>query len=104
MSKSFLFALFISAFAPAGASAYMAPAPVPIPAAFQREMSPYAACAAEAQEQFLSGPAHDAFMQGCTKTAVARYCADAASAKGVMKKRRAAFVKNCAAALAEAER
>ncbi|WP_457797471.1 hypothetical protein [Methylocystis sp. S23] len=85
------------------ASAYMAAAPVPIPAAFERPMSPAAACAAEAQDQFLSGPAFDAFMDKCTRVAVADLCERAASARKLTGKKRAAFARECAAQVEQAQ-
>jgi hypothetical protein len=107
MSKKFLPALAFTAGAVVMSSmafAYMAPSPVPIPVAFDRPMSPFAACAAQAQDQFLSGPAFDSFMQSCGQTAVARICDESASAKGLSGKSRAAFTKKCAAEIEQAER
>jgi hypothetical protein len=86
------------------AFAYMAPAPAPIPVAFERPMGPIALCAAEAQEQFLSGPAFDSFMHSCGQAAVANICDAAASAKRLSGKSRAAFAKRCAVEIEQAER
>jgi hypothetical protein len=86
-----------------GAFAYMAAAPVPIPAAFERPMSPAAACAAEAQEQFLSGPVFDSFMEKCARAAVARLCDDAASVRKLTGKKRAAFTRGCAVQVEQAQ-
>jgi hypothetical protein len=107
MSKGFLPAMVLAA-GVAGVStvafAYMAPAPVPIPVAFERPMSPFAACAADAQEQFLAGPAFEVFMQSCTQAAVSRICDDAASARRLSGKNRSAFARKCAAEIEQAER
>jgi hypothetical protein len=86
------------------AFAYMAAAPVPIPAAFERPMGPIAACAAEAQDQFLSGPAFDIFMQHCGPAAVARFCEEAATARRLSGKSRSAYARRCAIEVEQAER
>lgn len=106
MFKRFLPAMAASAAlacASTAALAYMAAAPVPIPAAFERPMSPAAACAAEAQEQFLSGPAFDSFMATCTRTGVAELCDRAASARKLTGKKRAAYTRECAVQVEQAQ-
>ncbi|QGM96074.1 hypothetical protein [Methylocystis parvus] len=85
------------------AFAYMAAMPLPIPAAFERPMSPAAACAAEAQEQFLSGPAYDSFMARCTRAGVAELCDRAASARKLTGKKRAAYTRECAVQVEQAQ-
>lgn len=85
------------------ALAYMAASPVLIPPAFERPMSPAAACAAEAQEQFLSGPAFDHFMAKCTGAGVAQLCNHAASARKLSGKKRAIFTRECAIQVEEAQ-
>lgn len=85
------------------AYAYTAAAPVLIPPAFERPMSPAAACAAEAQEQFLSGPAFDIFMAKCTSAGVAQLCSHAASARKLTGKKRAIFTRECAIQVEEAQ-
>lgn len=106
MSKRFVSVLVVAAGSCASgvAFAYMAALPVPIPPAFERPMSPFAACAAEAQEQFLSGPAFDIFMHKCGEAAVAGICDEAASAKRLSGKARAAFARKCAMEIEQAER
>lgn len=86
------------------AFAHMAPSPVPVPVAFEGPMNPFAACAAEAQEQFLSGPAYDSFMQGCEKTAAASLCEAWAIERNVPGKHRAGFTKKCVHDVEQAER
>ena len=107
MSRTLLIAAAFTVgvgFASTGALAYVAALPVPIPAAFEGPMNPFAACAADAQEQFLAGAAFDSFMHKCTQTAVASICDDWASAKKVPGKARAAFTRKCVAAIEQTER
>jgi hypothetical protein len=107
MFKSFLPAMaFLAGVACTStmAFAYMAAAPVMIPPAFERPMSPYAACAAEAQESFLSGSAYESFMQHCAPAAVANFCDEAASVRKLAGKHRAAFNKKCIGQVEESER
>lgn len=86
------------------AFAYMAAMPVPIPAAFERPMSPYAACAAEAQERFLSGAAYDSFVRKCGQAGAENLCKDIAAARKIPGKARTAFARKCVAEIEEAER
>lgn len=85
------------------APAYTAAAPVMIPPAFERPMSPAAACAAEAQEKFLSGPVFDRFMATCTAAGVAQLCGHAASVRKLTGKKRAIFTRECAIQVEEAQ-
>ncbi|WP_442756674.1 hypothetical protein ACNHKD_08795 [Methylocystis sp. JAN1] len=106
MFKRFLPATALAgglAFVSTLAYGYTAAAPVLIPPAFERPMSPAAACAAEAQEQFLSGPAFDSFMATCTSAGVARLCDHAASVRKLTGKKRAVFTRECAIQVEEAQ-
>jgi hypothetical protein len=93
-----------AAAASGAAMAYMAPSPVLIPPAFQRPMSPLAHCAAQAQDQFLSGPAYDFFVENCTQAAVANICDKAAADRRLTGKRRTAFTEKCAQDIEQAQR
>jgi hypothetical protein len=85
------------------AFAYTAAAPVLIPPAFERPMSPAAACAAEAQDRFLSGPVFDSFMTKCTAIGVAELCDHAATVRKLTGKKRAIFTRECAIQVEEAQ-
>jgi hypothetical protein len=96
-------AVFLT-FGSSAAFGHMAPSPVPVPVAFEGPMNPFAACAAEAQEQFLSGPAYDSFVQSCEKSAIANVCEAWATERNVPGKQRASFTKKCVRAVEQAER
>ena len=103
MVNRFLLAAVVAVCASSAARAYMAPAPVPVPVAFEAPMSPFAACAAEAQDQFLSGPAYDSFVQNCGRTAAVSLCEAWAAEKKVPGKHRASFTKKCVHDVQQAE-
>jgi hypothetical protein len=107
MGKTILFSATVAlglAGAASAAFAYMAAQPVPVPVAFSGPMSPYAACAAEAQDQWLSGAAYDAYARRCAETAIRNICEDAASTRRLAGKRRAEYARQCAAAIEATEK
>ncbi len=89
--------------ASSAAFAYMAASPVLIPPAFERPMSPAAACAAEAQDRFLSGPAFDIFMEKCTRAGVAELCDRAAAARKLTGKKRTIYMRECTIEVEQAQ-
>ncbi len=105
MVKEFLVGAAFVACASGAAFAYVGVAPVPVPVAFEGGgMNPFTACAADAQERFLSGAAYDAFMETCNRAAAATVCDAVASQKALIGKNRVSYTKKCVAEELEAQR
>jgi hypothetical protein len=106
MVKGFLVGAAFVACASNAAYAYMAAAPVPVPVAFENGgLNPFAACAADAQERFVPyGPAFDAFMEKCNRTAAEHVCGVVATERGLTGKLRTSYTKKCVVEQIEAQR